>query len=443
LLRSARNDAGAALESSLMFAGHNALRSAASPLRLGLLLGTLIAGVAAAPPPKPAPSDAARQQLRETERDHAARLAAEQQAAERARAAEAEHVRLAAERVAAAQRLRQAEAATFEAAERMDQLARRRQEAEARLAERAADLAPLLPLIERLSLYPAETLLAVPEPPESALRGVLVLQGLSRQLEQEAEALRRQQLEVAALSREVAAEAPRLAAAQAQQAARAAELDRELERSRRDARMAEDAAAEAARQAAADAARADTLRGVIARLEADRQAAEARARDEAEHAQQQRRGAAASEARRRQEALAQPAGPGVGEPHGLLTAPVAGSVVRSFGQPTDAGPAEGISYRIPPAARVVSPCAGKIVFAGPFRSYGLLLIVDCGGGYHFVLAGLERLDVQVGRHVQAGEPVGGMPGWDPRTPADRPTLYLELRRDGKPVDPAPWLKAKA
>ena len=72
----------------------------------------------------------------------------------------------------------------------------------------------------------------------------------------------------------------------------------------------------------------------------------------------------------------------------------------------------------------------------------LLLIVDCGGGYHFVLAGLDRLDVSVGHAVQAGEPVGVMPGWDPRVPGNRPALYVELRRDGQPVNPAPWLMAR-
>ncbi len=86
---------------------------------------------------------------------------------------------------------------------------------------------------------------------------------------------------------------------------------------------------------------------------------------------------------------------------------------------------------------------GKIVFAAPFRSYGLLLILDCGAGYHFVLAGLDRLDVQVGRRVQAREPVGAMAGWDPHTSAARPTLYLELRHNGQPVNPVPWLKARA
>jgi septal ring factor EnvC (AmiA/AmiB activator) len=409
--------------SNPMIARHTAL-----PLIAAIAL--LSAPAAAAPAASP---DSARQQLQQAERDRAARLAAQEQAAARARAAQAEQSRLAAERVAAAARLRQAELATLAAAEHMDALARRRQAAESRLRQRAADLAPLLPLIARLDRFPVETLLAVPESPEDALRGLLVLQGMSRQLEQEAEALRREQAEVARLSAQIEAEAPRLAAAEAAQGEQARGLDRQIAAARRDAHAAEGEAAEAARQAADDAARADSLRDVIARLEASRRA------------EQQRR-QAEPRARRREAALVRPAEPaslGLGAPHGLLTAPVAGTVTRAFGEPTEAGPAEGVSYRASPAARVVSPCSGKILFAAPFRSYGLLLIVDCGAGYDFVLAGLDRLDVPVGRQVQAGEPVGAMAGWDPHTLGDRPALYLELRHDGRPVNPAPWLKARA
>ncbi|MBC7802114.1 MAG: peptidoglycan DD-metalloendopeptidase family protein, partial [Gemmatimonadaceae bacterium] len=107
-----------------------------------------------------------------------------------------------------------------------------------------------------------------------------------------------------------------------------------------------------------------------------------------------------------------------------------------------AGPSTGVSYRAPPLARVVAPCGGRVVFAGPFRSFGVLLIVDCGGGLHFVLAGLDRLDVGVGTAVAAGEPVGVMPGWDPQSGVQRPALYVELRRDGQPVNPAPFLRSR-
>jgi septal ring factor EnvC (AmiA/AmiB activator) len=91
---------------------------------------------------------------------------------------------------------------------------------------------------------------------------------------------------------------------------------------------------------------------------------------------------------------------------------------------------------------VVSPCGGKVAFAAPFRSFGLLLIVDCGGGTHLVLSGLFRIDAEVGQSLEPGEPVGLMPSWDPHIPgSNKPLLYVELRRNGVPVNPAPFLHA--
>jgi septal ring factor EnvC (AmiA/AmiB activator) len=84
-----------------------------------------------------------------------------------------------------------------------------------------------------------------------------------------------------------------------------------------------------------------------------------------------------------------------------------------------------------------------VVFAQGFRSYGLLLIVDCGGGYHVVLSGFERLDVKLGQRLVAGEPVGVMPSWEPGSTTRRPALYVELRHDGQPINPAPWLRSSS
>jgi murein hydrolase activator len=421
-------------------------------------------------PSRPLPAgDSARRRSLEAEQARAeqaraAQLAAQKEAAARASAASNEERRLATQRVAAAARLREAETATADAAARMDALARAHKDAEARLQARAEDFAPLLPLIERLSLYPAETMLAVPASPEDALRGVLVLQGLAREIEQQAASLRREQAEVDRAAQEMQAEAPKLGAAQASQAAQALALDREIAAAQASRRAAGIDADEAARAAATQAARADSLRTAIAEIEAARRASEERAGQEASRAARRIRETDANRTQRRTEVLASPAGaspagaspagagPGgagpIGtlglstRPRGQLATPVAGTVVRSWGEATDAGPATGLSYRAAPSAHVVSPCSGRVVFAAPFRSYGLLLIVDCGGGYHFVLAGLERIDVSVGNALQVGEPVGVMPGWDPKMPGSRPALYVELRRDGQPVNPAPWLRAR-
>ncbi|HTW27668.1 MAG TPA: peptidoglycan DD-metalloendopeptidase family protein [Acetobacteraceae bacterium] len=403
-----------------------------------------------APAPATADPAAAQAALQQAEQDRAARLAAQQKAEAGEQAARAEADRLAQQRTSAAARLRAAETATEDAAVRMDALAQREAAAQRRLRQRAAEFAPLLPLLERLSLYPAETLLAVPLPPEQALRGALVLKGISRELERQAQALRAEEVEVATLQAAIRQEAPALARARAEQAAQEAALDRQIAAARQAEQAAEDAAAAAERAAAVDAARASNLRDALAKLEADRRAAEAKARAEEAAAERHRQDAAAAAARDQAVALAAPDGPGLPGPGssdtgaGLAVAgPVVGKVIRAWGDPTEIGPAEGISYRAAPDARVVAPCRGKVVFAAPFRSYGLLLILDCGGGYHFVLAGLERFDVEVGDAVQVGEPVGVMPGWDPRTSGKRPALYVELRHDGRPVDPAPWLKTRS
>jgi septal ring factor EnvC (AmiA/AmiB activator) len=86
---------------------------------------------------------------------------------------------------------------------------------------------------------------------------------------------------------------------------------------------------------------------------------------------------------------------------------------------------------------VVAPFDGKLVYAGPFPPYELVLIIRHTDGYHSLLAGLGRADIGVGQWVLAGEPVGMMP--DAAEPSSGGTLYFELRRDGRPVDPQPWL----
>ncbi len=385
----------------------------------------------------PSPRD-----LRAAERKHAAEVAAQKAAAARAAKAGTEEQQLLQARIAAAETLRIAETATAEAVAKMDALAERRKEAETRLAQRAAAMQPLLPLIERLSLYPTDTLLAVPSDAENRLRGLLVLQGLARRLEVEAKALRQDQADAYAASAAIAAEAPKLTSHLAAQAARAAALDKLIADAQGRRTQAETAADTAAQQAAAAAARAETLRAALTELEAQRKAGEQRAHEDALRAEKQKHADEAEAARQREAALARPAaslGHGA-QGHGKLTLPVVGKQIRGFGDQTEGGPATGVTYQAPPNARVIAPCSGRVAFADKFRSYGQLLILDCGGGYHAVLSGLERLDAKAGQSVSTGEPVGTMANWEPGGNGRRPALYLELRRDGVPVDPGPWIR---
>jgi septal ring factor EnvC (AmiA/AmiB activator) len=108
----------------------------------------------------------------------------------------------------------------------------------------------------------------------------------------------------------------------------------------------------------------------------------------------------------------------------------------SFGQPGDGGqPHRGLTIEARPGARLVAPLDGKIVFAGPFRTYGLILIIEHSEGYHTLLAGLGRIDGTVGQTVSTGEPVGIAGSAE----TGNPSIYVELRRNGQPIDPLPWL----
>ena len=128
----------------------------------------------------------------------------------------------------------------------------------------------------------------------------------------------------------------------------------------------------------------------------------------------------------------------MGAARGQFLLPVRGTVTKSFGQESGPGTEKGVTIETRLDAQVVAPYDGQIVFSGPFRGYGLILIIDHGDGYHSLLVGLSRADGAVGQWVVAGEPVGSMG----HPESGKPALYVELRRHGKPVNPAPFLAAR-
>ena len=124
------------------------------------------------------------------------------------------------------------------------------------------------------------------------------------------------------------------------------------------------------------------------------------------------------------------------EARGTLPMPVSGSLSSTFGDIMAGGErSKGITVETAPDTRVITPYDGLVVFVGPFRAYGQLLIIQHGEGYHMLLAGFSRIDSVLDQWLLAGEPVGSM-----GHPADgKPTLYIELRRSGIPINPLPWL----
>ncbi len=119
---------------------------------------------------------------------------------------------------------------------------------------------------------------------------------------------------------------------------------------------------------------------------------------------------------------------------GKLSMPARGPVVVAYGQETAKGvSSKGITIKSRSEAQVISPFDGSVIFAGPFRGYGKIIIVEHGEHYMSLLAGLENIDCEVGQMLLAGEPIGQMPK------NDEAKLYVELRKDSRPIDPEAWI----
>ncbi|MGO7831379.1 murein hydrolase activator EnvC family protein [Rhizobium johnstonii] len=138
-----------------------------------------------------------------------------------------------------------------------------------------------------------------------------------------------------------------------------------------------------------------------------------------------------------------------GELKAKLEVPVTGDILRQFGDADGTGhEAMGMTVATNPETVVTAPADGLVVFAGAFRSYGQMIILDAGDGYHLVLSGMDTINTRQGKFVFSGEPLAVMGAKRVASATalaletNRPTLYIEFRKDGKPVDSRPWWTAK-
>jgi len=366
----------------------------------------------------PAPAQDRGEQLRqiekqiETERERAETIARQTQA----ETAELARLQALTRQAAAATMEREAQASAIEA--RIGELDDERAMREARIAARRGEIAALAGALQRLARQPPEAVALDPGTPLDAARAGNLVGSLVAHLDREARALR-VELEALAAARNGAVRARGdLAGVLANLAAERERLDDALAlRAPAVARLQDEGRAAAARMARLGREAAD-LRELLGRLE--------------------RPQAAVSPPPRPRAGAAAPVRPGDPDALSGYLWPARGRIVESWGQAQSGGQsARGLLIEPREAASVIAPHDGTVAFAGPFRGYGQILILEHGGGYHSILAQLSRIDAVVGQNVTAGEPVGRA-GNDER---GAPTLYLELRRHGQPVDPSPWLLA--
>jgi len=312
----------------------------------------------------------------------------------------------------------------------------------ASLNARRGVLAEVLGALQRMGMHPPPAILVKPDDALSSVRSAILLGAVVPELRHETDVLVAEMAEMTRITSSIDAERQRLVQSVEEQAAEKQRLA--LLQDAKQKLQGETEVALAAEQKRSEelAAKAGSLRELIAALQ--KQAAKDRADAEAARAAKQKildeeaDIAALPENNRAMASLPFSA------LRGQLTTPVNGRFKRRFGGKDDnGGVMQGDMVATQSGAIVTAPADAVVLYAGPFRSYGQLLILDAGDGYHVVLAGMSRITVALGRSVMAGEPVGAMgearvASTLASSMASGPELYVEFRKDGKPVDPSPW-----
>lgn len=441
------------------------------------LIGSLIPSYTAGQAPASPASQDRLQEIEQTlENDR------RQQETNRRRAAELanEVLALRGQLVAAAAKTQAHEANVAAIESRLTELGRAEIDRAARLRDRREQFVRVLLALQRLARHPPEAVIAQPLDTPSMVRSAILLRTAVPQIESRTVQLRDELAALSKLRQAAAQKRTELAAATAGLEKEQERLDGLIQKKAKLKRQADKESRKAARRIERLAREAKDLRDLMARVEAERKkrleaerkarlAAERKAHEEQDRLARERADRLAKEEAAKRESEAEPKSkrttgvaratpPPVPQPpadnlgigsgaeivpmsraKGRLPYPAVGRVISRYGQSTGSGfTSKGISIETRNGARVIAPYDGLIVFAGPFRGYGQILILEHGEGYHTLLAGMTRVDTVLGQWLAAGEPVGLMEAPDRKNPV----LYVELRRNGQPINPLPWLASR-
>lgn len=305
-------------------------------------------------------------------------------------------------------------------------------------------LAEVLAALQRIGRRPPPALAVRPSDALSAVRSAILLNAVMPELKVETEALAADLEELHRLKAVIAEEKNRLRGDAMRLAEEKSRLELLLSAKRQEHQKSVRVLQEEKERAAALAEKAGSLQELISSLEQEIESA----REAAEKSRQ-----ASLDARRQDRRNFDPfADPGRLAPaipfdqaRGQLPQPVSGTLLKDYGQDDEfGGVTEGQSIATRPGSNVTSPADGWVVYSGPFRSFGQLLILNTGDGYHVLLAGMDRIDAELGQFVLTGEPVGvmGATQWASASTfglgSTQPILYVEFRKDGRAIDPTPW-----
>lgn len=298
---------------------------------------------------------------------------------------------------------------------RLSDLEKQEADLKKRLSQKEGQLISLMSGLQKMAINPPETMLFQTDNPVQALRSRLLLKESRKPLQATTEKLREDLDTLNSLKAAIRGQASQAKVASVRLENEKENMEKLLKQKFILQTHFEAESRQAKQKSIALAKQAKDLADLLNKLERERQLAAREKPDTAQPSPSPLQGAAFVRSK------------------GNLPLPARGRILQNYGDMTESGmTAKGLTLQTRPSAQVVAPFDGTVLFAGIFKSYGNLIIIEHGEGYHSLLAGLARIDTPVGQVVLTGEPVGVTAS------NDAAKLYVEIRKDSQPIDPAAW-----
>ena len=351
--------------------------------------------------------------------------------------------------IATAKKIQNSEEKLSSMEEQLGKLQDSLKKAEGDFSSEDQNLIRTLSALQNLALKPTEALFVQPLTPVEIIRSAMLLRETVPYLEENAERIREELKQIAHKKSLVEKQV-----AQISKQKKILEQDHErmkrlVQKKSKIRNAVEIESVKAQRNMQKLASQAQDLRELLDKLEKERLAKQKKAEAERKRQEELRRIAEERNAKKKKEEETQSAdlikynqevisevGKGFAKAKGKLSMPAKGPVITAYGEQKVKGvTSKGIMIKTRSQAQVIAPFDGTVAFAGPFRGYGNLIIIEHGDGYLSLLAGLGSLNCEVGQLLLAGEPVGQMPE------SKDAKLYVEMRRNNNPINPLKWMKS--
>ncbi|MBP1532211.1 MAG: peptidoglycan DD-metalloendopeptidase family protein, partial [Alphaproteobacteria bacterium] len=334
--------------------------------------------------------------------------------------------------IAAAQKIQHGEDEIRQKQEELEKLQQHLNESEVKFNAEHGVLIDTLSALENLALRPSEAILVQPLSPVEVMRSSILLRGSVHSLKERAEFIRQGIEDISTQKEEIAKRLQDLAAENTSLEKQQAEMKVLSQQKNTMYSQISSQSKEAEQKAKVLASQASSLRELLEQLEKQR-ALQLKQQQEKERLARQR----AADSVRANSGYNKPSpaeNTGFTKAKGNLTRPARGPIVTKFHQELSKGVASnGIDIKTAPKAQIIAPHDGTVMFSGPFKNFGNLLIIDHGEGYTSLLSGLGETDIKLGQTVLAGEPVGTMPS------GSSSKLHMEIRKNNQPVNPLEWI----